>query len=113
MTVTLKARTAAVILALFCIFAGLAIGQLTQASSAPGGDARQLNSIAKKLGAVNRQLGTISSQLGGSSVTNISGQLGEIRSNLGGGPILSIDYRLKQIEGSSAGTCRAVKGIGC
>ena len=34
MTITIKARTAALILALFCVLAGLALGQLTQAHSA-------------------------------------------------------------------------------
>jgi hypothetical protein len=120
MTVTLKARTAAVFLAIFCILAGLALGQLTQAESAASGDARQLNAIAQKLGATNRQLVAanrqlvaIGKQLGGSSLTSIGDQLGDINSHLGGGSILSIDYRLNQIQNSSAGTCRAVKGFGC
>ncbi len=34
MTITVKARTAALVLALFCLLAGLALGQLTQAHSA-------------------------------------------------------------------------------
>lgn len=113
MTLTLKARTAAVILAAFCILAGLAIGQLTQADSARNGNDPQLNKIARKLNATNRQLTNISKQLGGSSLTNISDQLGNISSNLGGGSILSIDYRLRQIENSTSGTCRAVDGFGC
>jgi hypothetical protein len=121
MTVTLKARTAAVVLALFCILAGLALGQLTQAESAgSSGGARQLNAIAQKLGetnrqlaAANRQLLAIGKQLGGSSLTSIGDQLSDINSHLGGGSILSIDYRLNQIQNSSSGTCRAVKGFGC
>lgn len=106
MTITLKARSAAIILALLCVLAGLAIGQLTQAQSAGGGDAAQLR-------AINLTLGKISSAVGGGRYNNVSRQLGEISDQLGAGSITSIDYRLRQIEGSSSGTCRAVKGIGC
>jgi len=120
MTVTLKVRTAAVILAAFCVLAGLAIGQLTQAESARSGNARQLNNIARKLGSVNGHLVRISKQLGGTPISNINGQLddveGQLRSidsHIGGTIGFDLNYRLRQIESSTRGTCRAVDGFGC
>lgn len=120
MTVTLKLRTAAVILAALCVLAGLAIGHLTQAESARGGNARQLNNIARKLGSVNSRLAKISKQLGGSPLSNISGQLddldGQLRGiggQIGGTSTFDLNYRLDQIEDSTRGTCRAVDGILC
>jgi hypothetical protein len=106
MTITIKARTAALALALLCILAGMAIGNLTHADSAGGSDAAQLRAISNKLG-------KISSAVGGGTFSNVNRQLGEISDQLSIGPTFSLDSRLRQIEGSSSGTCRAVKGIGC
>lgn len=83
MTITLKARTAAIVLALLCILAGLAIGQLTQAQSA-GGEMAQLRAISSKLGKLNQidaKLRTISSQLGSPYGQDIETKLDDIERN--------------------------------
>jgi hypothetical protein len=91
MTITLKARTAAAVLALLCILAGLAIGQLTQAKSAGG-----------SLYGVERELKKLNSRVGLSySSGSVNGLLKEIETDLG------------HIEDSSSATCRAVGGNFC
>jgi hypothetical protein len=75
MTITIKARTAALALALLCVLAGLAIGQLTQAQSAGSG--------TPQLGAINSKLGKISGQLGASQFGGgLSAELGELGEKL-------------------------------
>ena len=91
MTITLKARTAAAVVALLCILAGLAIGQLTQAKSAGG----SLYGVERELKKLNARVG-----LSYSSGT-VNGLLNEIKSDSG------------HIEDSTSATCRAVGGTFC
>ncbi len=91
MTITLKARTAAIILALLCILAGLAIGQITQAQSARG----SLYGVERELKKLNGRVGLSYSR------GSVNGLLKEIETDLG------------HIEDSSSATCRAVGGNVC
>jgi hypothetical protein len=86
MTITIRARTAVLTLALLCVLAGLAVGQLAQAQSASRN--YQLSEITRELQKINRSLGT---------TYGVSG----------------VNGKLDQIEKSTEGTCRAVDGFGC
>lgn len=112
MTITIKARTAAFALALFCVLAGLAIGQLTQARSAGSSDAPQLRAIAAQLRTINgsiRPLGTkldtISREIGtSSSIGSANYYLYAIKNGA--------DH-LSSIDTATSGTCRATAKFGC
>lgn len=112
MTITIKARTAAFALAVFCVLAGLAIGQLTQAQSAGSSDAPQLRAIATQLRTIDgsiRPLGTkldsISRGIGtSSSIGSANYYLYAIKSGA---------EHLSSIDTATSGTCRATAKFGC
>ena len=96
----------------FCVLAGLAIGQLTQAQSAGSSDAPQLRAIATQLRTINgsiRPLGTkldtISREIGSStSIGSANYYLYAIKSGT--------DH-LSSIDSATSGTCRATAKFGC
>jgi hypothetical protein len=95
MTITIKRRTAVLFVAVSCILAGLAIGQLTQARSANSG--YQLSQVVSELKKVNQTLGSGIGVLG----NGINGKL------------YKIEGAVSNIEKSTSGTCRAVEGTFC
>jgi hypothetical protein len=91
---TIKTRTAVLVLALLCLLSGLALGQIMQADSARAGGGAQLDAISRKLGKISVQLGTISNQIG----PTISAS--------------SVQDRLDQIADNTKSTCDAVSKYG-
>lgn len=102
MTVTIKKRTAVLFVALTCVLAGLALGQLTQAKSAASN--YQLSQILGELKKVNQALGSGTGILG----NGIMGKLYKIETSS-----TSIANSTAKIEASSSATCRAVGAFLC